>query len=210
VRVVCERHWHAVGAGFLAVTAFASLLGIATILHWGKFSHDHASFWAWAGLYFTAPFLVIGAWLVNRRYGAPVTAGDVVLTPAQRTVVAALGLVSLVQGVVMFVAPSTMIGSWPWPLTPLTARVVAATFCLGAAGLGTWFDPRWSSLRVMVQVEAIMLSLMLLAAARAHDEIDPGRPLTWMLLGGVLLMLAGSAYLWVSYEARSPRVASTA
>src|SRR6476660_10111198 len=32
LRVLRERHWHAVRAGFAAVTLFASLLGIATIL----------------------------------------------------------------------------------------------------------------------------------------------------------------------------------
>src|SRR4051812_11769850 len=52
VRVLRERHWHAIGTGFLAVTAFASLLGVATVLHWDKFSHRHVTFWLWAALYF--------------------------------------------------------------------------------------------------------------------------------------------------------------
>ena len=37
-----------------------TLLGIATVVHWDKFSHGHLAFWLWAGLYFTAPFLVLG------------------------------------------------------------------------------------------------------------------------------------------------------
>jgi hypothetical protein len=205
VRVIWERRWHEVAVGFLAVTAFASLLGIATLLHWDKFSHHHASFWAWAGLYFTAPFLVIGAWLANRRYGAPVTEGDVLLRPVERTLITAIGLLALATGVLMFVVPSSMIGVWPWPLTPLTARVVAATFCLGGAGAGVWFDPRWTSLRIMLQVEAIMLVLMLIAAVRAHHEMIAGRALTWPLLIGVVLVLAGSAYLWATYEPRASR-----
>lgn len=210
LRVIWERHWHEVAAGFLAVTAFASLLGIATLLHWDLFSHHHVSFWAWAGLYFTAPFLVIGAWLANRRYGVPVTDGDVLLRPAERVVITALSVLALATGVVMFVAPTSMIDLWPWPLTPLTARVVAATFCLGGAGAGVWFDARWTSLRMMLQVEVIMLVLILVAAVRARDEMISGRAFTWPLLIGVVLMLVGSAHLWVSYEVRpgrSPRPA---
>jgi hypothetical protein len=210
VRVIWERHWHEVAAGFLAVTAFASLLGIATLLHWDLFSHHHVSFWAWAGLYFTAPFLVIGAWLANRRYGVPVADGDVLLRPAERVVITALSVLALATGVVMFVAPTSMIDLWPWPLTPLTARVVAATFCLGGAGAGVWFDARWTSLRMMLQVEVIMLVLILVAAVRARDEMISGRAFTWPLLIGVVLMLVGSAHLWVSYEVRpgrSPRPA---
>lgn len=210
LRVLRERHWHAVGTGFLAVTVFASLLGVATLMHWNVFAHDHLAFWLWAGLYFTAPFLVIGAWLVNRRYAAPGAPGDRLLRPAERTVIAAVGLVSLVQGLVMFVAPSTMIDLWPWPLTPLSARVVAATFCLGCAGIGVWFDARWSSLRLMLQVEIIMLVLMLLAAVRARDEMISGRAYTWPLLVGMLLVLAGSVYLWATYELRPRRLAHPA
>ena len=54
IRVLRERRWHVVRPGFLAVAVFASLLGIATIIHWGKFNHQHVTFWLWVALYFTA------------------------------------------------------------------------------------------------------------------------------------------------------------
>ena len=202
VRVACSHAWHEVATGFLAVTTFATLLGVAPLLHWDKFAHSHLAFWLWAGLYFTAPFLVIGAWLANRRYAAPVAAGDVLLRPVERAVTGAVGVLALVTGAVMFVAPDTMIGLWPWALTPLTCRVMGATLCLGGAGAGVWVDPRWSAVRLMVQVEALMLVLMLLAAVRAHAELVSGHALAWQLLFGVLAMLAGSAYLRVTYEPR--------
>ena len=44
---------------------FASLMGIATILHWDKF-HPHATaFWLWAFLYFTTPFLIVWVFAVQ-------------------------------------------------------------------------------------------------------------------------------------------------
>ncbi len=204
VQVARSRHWHEVGSGFLAVTAFASLLGVATLLHWDKFVHGRLSFWLWAGLYFTAPFLVIGAWLRNRRYAAPVAAGDMLLRPLERTIVALVSILALATGLMMYVAPGTMIDLWPWPLTPLTCRVVAATMCLGGAGVGVWWDPRWTSVRLMLQVEALMIGLILVAAVRARSELIGSRGLSWPLLLGVLAMLAGSGYLWVTYE-RHPR-----
>lgn len=207
LRVQRERQWHGIGIGFLAVTTFASLLGIATILHWDKFLHTHVAFWLWAGLYFTAPFAVIGAWLANRRYAAPPAEGDVLLGRVERGVVALVGLVALAQGLVMFLRPSAVIDLWPWPLTPLTCQVMGAVFCLGCAGISAWRDPRWSSIRLMLQVEVVMLALMLLAAVRAHDQMIAGRALTWPLLVGVLLVLAGSGYLWTRYELRSRVIA---
>ena len=200
VRVAREHHWHEVATGFLAVTAFSSLLGIATLLHWEKFAHHHVSFWLWAGLYFTAPFLVIGAWLANRPYGAPVADGDMLLRPAERVVITAVGALALATGVWMFLDPTSVIPLWPWPLTPLTCRVVGATLCLGGAGVGVRFDPRWTSVRLMLQVEVLMLLLMLVAAVRARDEMIASHALTWPLLVGTLAMLAGSAYLWSTYE----------
>ncbi len=69
----------------------------------------------------------------------------------------ATGFLALATGVVMFLAPDSVIPLWPWPLMPLSCRVVGATLCLGGAGAGVWFDPRWTSVRLMLQVEVLML-----------------------------------------------------
>jgi hypothetical protein len=66
-RVVRETRWHRVQVGFLRVATFSSLLGVATVLHWDRFSHGYVSFWTWAALYFAAPFLVLAVWWANRR-----------------------------------------------------------------------------------------------------------------------------------------------
>src|SRR5689334_21761913 len=63
--LLVERRWVAVRAGFVSVALFATLLGIATVIHWDKFVHGRLAFWLWAGLYFTAPFLVAAAWFAN-------------------------------------------------------------------------------------------------------------------------------------------------
>src|SRR5436305_1938733 len=83
---------------FLAVALFASLLGVATIVHWGVFNHRHPAFWVWAALYFAAPFLVVAAWLANRRHGEPARTGERHLSIAVRAVVAAIGALALTQG----------------------------------------------------------------------------------------------------------------
>ncbi|MDQ4132599.1 MAG: hypothetical protein M3179_05185, partial [Actinomycetota bacterium] len=67
-RAVTVRQWHRVGVGFVAITVFATMLGIATFLHWDRFNHDHVSFWAWALLYFSTPFLLPWLWVRNHRH----------------------------------------------------------------------------------------------------------------------------------------------
>ena len=195
VTVLREREWAAIGNGFLAVCAFATLLGVATVLHWGVFNHHHVAFWLWAGLYFLAPPLVLLAWLTNRR-AARRPGEDEPLVPAPvRRVVVGLSVVAALQGLVLFLDPALMIGVWPWPLTPLTARVIGATFCLGVAGLGLVRDARWVTLDRMARVQLVMLVLILGAAVRARAELDPGRPLTWVLGPGILTVTVGTGWL---------------
>src|SRR5450759_943288 len=55
IRVLSETRWNTVKTGFLSVALFAALLGVATVVHWDKFNHQHVAFWLWAGLYFTTP-----------------------------------------------------------------------------------------------------------------------------------------------------------
>lgn len=47
-RAATVRQWHRIGLGFVAITVFTAMLGIATIVHWDRFNHGHVSFWAWA------------------------------------------------------------------------------------------------------------------------------------------------------------------
>jgi hypothetical protein len=109
LRSLREPRWSGLKTGFLAVTLFATLLGIATIMHWDRFNHGHVAFWLWAGLYFTAPFLVFGGWLANRRIAAPPRADELRLGALARWVVGLIGLLALVQGIVMFLTPARVI-----------------------------------------------------------------------------------------------------
>jgi len=98
--------------------------------------------------------------------------------------VAAVGGLALLTGVFLFLVPDAAIASWPWTLTPLTARVIDAVFCLGLGGLGALLDRRWQSARILLQVAGVMLVLMLVAGVRAHAQLDPGNVLTWLLAAG--------------------------
>lgn len=203
VRAAFERRWHVLAPGLLSVTLFATLLGVATALHWDKFTHDSRAFWVWSALYFAAPLLVLGAWLANRRYADHARAVDDVLAPAVRGVVAAIGVLALVQGAAMFISPSTFLDLWPWTLTPLSCRTLGAVWCLGGAGLGVWWDARWSTLRRMLEVELVMVGLMLLAALRARDQLDSGKPFAWPMLVGFSLLFFASIVFWSRHDLRS-------
>jgi len=205
LRAYQATEWHTVKSGFVAVGTFASLMGVATILHWDRFNHDHVAFWIWFGLYTTTPFLVWGVWIANRRRGTSATVEHFLLPPAARVVMGSTGALAVAAGVFLFALPSQAIDVWPWMLTPLTSRVLGAVFMLGVAGLGVTTDARWSASRIMLQVQVFMLALILLAVVRAHGQFDGSRPLTWLLLGGFVVALASAAILSVTMDARAAR-----
>ena len=50
-------------------------------------------------------------------------------------------------------------------------------------------------IKLLLQVEMIMVTLILVAAFRVVPEFDPHKRLTWRLGGGFLAILASSVYL---------------
>jgi hypothetical protein len=194
--------WHTIKGGFVPVGTFATLMGVATIVHWSKFLHTHVAFWLWAGLYFTTPALIFWVFLVNRRHDAPATRDDLLLPVGISRIIAVLGGLSVFTGAFLFLFPNQAVTTWPWQLTPLTSRVLGAIFCLGVAGLGALFDRRWSSARVLLQVAALMLALIVVAGARATGEFDSANAMTWLISGGFVAVLAAIIVLSLRMDAR--------
>lgn len=209
VQAFRARHWHTIKGGFVAVGTFASIQGVATIVHWDRFNHSHVAFWLWAGLYFTTPFLVWGVWFANSRRGSPPAPGDLLLPRAACRVMAGVGAVAVVAGLYLFLMPTRATKDWPWLLTPLTSRVLGGIFLLGVAGLGVLADARWSAARLMLRVQIFMLSLVLVAAARAHGDFDASNPLTWSLLVGFAAAVVGAVILSRDMDRRAAAVMAT-
>jgi hypothetical protein len=210
VRVIFESRWHHVSIGFLPVATFATLMMIATLLHWDKFSHGSIAFWAWVAIYAITPFLVLGAWLRNRRTdpGTP-DPRDVPIPPVVRWALGASGALVLAVAIVLFAAPGVLVPVWPWPLTSLTARVVASCFALtGTFGLCIFTDQRWTSARIPLQSLAVSLPLILVGSARAWGTLDHGNAFTWLFVGGLGAFLAALIVVYVTLEMRLSSLAS--
>jgi hypothetical protein len=203
-RLLLLDRWHRVAAGFPAVAAFAASMGLATVLHWDRFNHTHPAFITWTVLYAVTPFLVFGMWLYNRSQdpGQP-EPDDVIIPSAYRWIFGVSGVFLLLLGLLMFIFPQAVISSWPWQLTPLTARVGGGWLLMPAVfALLVSQDRRWSAARL--PLESLMLSfvLLLMAVPRAWDSFDPARPITWIFLGGSALLLIAILTLYLRLEAR--------
>lgn len=203
VRVAFAREWHAVAGGFVPVGTFATLMGITTVLHWSRFIHENVAFWLWIGLYFSTPMLVFAVFFRNQREYSRAGSEDVRLGAIAAGGLVVVGVAAAASAAFLYLFPAQAVRAWPWHLTPLTARMLGAIFALGIAAIGAAWERRWSAARIPVQVAGIMLVLLLIAGARAHDEFDSGNALTWLLLVGFGASTLALAALYVRMEARA-------
>ena len=204
VRVAANARWHWVKVGFLPVTTFATLMGIATTLHWDRFNHDYISFFAWVGLYFTTPFIVFLLWLRNRYADpGPDTYHDRRVPRLVRLVIGIVGGLTVLTSIVLFLQPGFMISTWPWQLTPLTARMMGALFALTGVGeLAIALDVRWSAVRIALQSQMIGIAAIGLAIVFSWSNFNRANPLTWIFLASILFLLVASPLLYIWMETR--------
>jgi hypothetical protein len=203
VRAAADARWHRVKVGFLPVTTFATLMGIATILHWDRFNHGYISFFAWVGLYFTTPFIVFLLWLRNRSTDPGPTSHDRRVPRLVRLVIGIVGSLTLLTSMILFLQPGFMISTWPWQLTPLTARVMGALFALTGVGeLTIALDVRWNAARIALQSQMIGVAVIALAMVFSWNNFHQANPLTWIFLASILFQLIASPLLYLWMEMR--------
>jgi hypothetical protein len=201
VRATLARQWHTIAVGFLPVTTFATL----TLLHWDRFNHGTLPFTVWIVLYAVTPLLVPTVWLLNRSADEREPNADDVRVPRSvRTITFIVGAAVVATAVGLFLAPSAVATVWPWPLTPLTARVTGAMFALtGVFGITIALDARWSSARVPFQSLALAQMLILVGVVRAWSEFDVTKATVWIFVGGMSGLLAGVLGLYATLEIRN-------
>ncbi len=129
--------WPQIRIAAVAEAVAALLLAAATLLHLDKFHHDLFGYF-WIVVYAIAAPLLAGLLIVTVREARQVLDGLAPWTPLPtglRRLLAAQAFIFGAFGVALFVAPETAADLWPWELTPLTARAIAA-FLIGLAAAG--------------------------------------------------------------------------
>jgi len=213
-RTFRARRWHPSSAGVFSAGAFASVMLVATLLHFDRFNHGHApvlgaiAFYGWVIVYIITPVAVFWVWWRNQRIGPRAPEPDDVVLPASVCLGArVVGGAAIVVAAVFFIAPQAQIDLWPWTLTPLTARVLASfTFQVGVGAVLLSLDSRWSGWRLLIQTFFVATAFLLVGAVRAFDDFDTGNALTWVYLA----CLVGSALgLFVLYRRCESRPVTT-
>jgi Protein of unknown function with HXXEE motif len=207
--ILWARSWHQVRLGLLPVALFATMLGIATVLHWGEFNHGAPEFLLWRILYFGLPLVLPVVWLLNERHARPMrpVADDFRLGRTTRAVLMALGVSIGLTSLFLFLAPGTMAKIWPWELTGLNARVIAAEFGLFSLfGLHLAAEAKWSQVRDLIRPQLLTPLLYLGAIVASWSDFDHASPVTFAFVAFVVVAFVfGFPALYFPGEARLRR-----
>lgn len=169
--------WSMVRVPLLTVLVFTAVTLAATLLHLDRFHLDGdvsiatGAAWFWLGVYIVVPPLMLVAWLAQERR-TPGASPERMPVPVA-VALGAEGAVMTVLGVVLFASPGTATTLWPWTLTPLTSRAVAAW--LIAFGLATLYAGAREGLvtgRVQALAYTLFGALQLLALARFAGTVE--------------------------------------
>jgi hypothetical protein len=196
--LVRARSWSEIRLFILPVAVFAALMLTATALHADRFFWDRPQTWLWVGLYGVILLGALGLTLRGQRSVNGLRAPR--LSRRRATLLVIAGLLMAAWSVTLFVAPALSTVIWPWPLTPLTARVVAGWVGVGAAlGLSAGLAGDTSSVRLPLLGWLVTVVLFILAGLIALPAFATDDPRTWVYFGalgasapGVVWMLRGT------------------
>jgi mannose/fructose/N-acetylgalactosamine-specific phosphotransferase system component IIC len=193
---VRERPWANARIAVLTIFEFAVVTLIVTLIHLDRFHLDASelsaqiSAWLWLAIYIVVPPWI--AVLIYRNSRAPGQDPPVVraIPPWLRGLLAIEGAAMVAAGLALMVDPEWIAGDWPWQLTPLTGRAIAAwLLALGIAAFQAIWERDMIRLRAATLTYAVFGVLQYLAMLRFNDDVRWEEPATWVyvaLLAGLV------------------------
>lgn len=191
-----EETWARARLGVPGVLAFVWLTLLATLLHLDLFHLDDGGFkaqlagWTWLVIYVVEPPVLTWAFVMQLKTvgGNPVRSAP--LPGALRALLLGLGGALIALGAALFVAPLDVGESWPWTLTELTGRAIAAWLvAVGGLLVAMWWENERSRIRLGSYLLVSFVALAGVALARFSEEVD------FSSTGGVVLVAALAALL---------------
>jgi hypothetical protein len=189
------RRWRTFPTLPIALWVLATSLLAATIIHHGKFKFGYPPTWLWVVVYAGVPLAVPVLVLRQRRAAESRPAAD----PALRTVrvlSAVVGALLLIGAVALYAAPASLGRHWPWPLTPLLGRVVAAWYALfGTMLVSCAVGLRHPSEALIPYATLAAWCVLLLALPLLHSaDVATGGTAFALWTAGMVVLLALSAF----------------
>ena len=208
-----SRSWRDARVPLVTVLVFAALTLLATLLHLDRFHFAapglvaRAAAWIWLAVYVVVPVALLVVVVRQGRRAGPRPAPARPLPRWLRALLVLEGLVLGVAGVALLVAPGTSAPWWPWALTPLTARMIAAWLvALAVAACLAAREDDLDRVRIPAVAFVVFALLQLLALVLYGEAVRWGSASTAVYLTALVVSLVtGAAGLLLARRSTSRR-----
>ena len=172
-----------------ALWVLASSLFAATLVHADRFRWDYAPTWVWTLVYGGVPLAIPVLVARQRRRAARLPAADPAVV-VLRVLSGIAGATLIAGAVALYAAPADLGAHWPWALTPLLARAVAAWYALFGTMLLTFALAQRRRSEGLIGFATLAAWCVLLLALPLLHPGDVGGGGAWYALMTALLALA--------------------
>lgn len=198
-----EQTWARARLGVPGVLAFIWLTLLATLLHLDLFHLDasdlkaQAAGWVWLVIYVAEPPLLLWAFIAQLGTAGAKPSRPNPLSRPYRALLAAQAAILLAFGAALFVAPADVGEAWPWELTELTGRAIAAwLIALGGLLAAIWWENDCGRIRLGMYLLLTLVPLQAIALARFGDEVAWSGAAASVLIAFMASVLAVGLYGW--------------
>jgi hypothetical protein len=189
VFAIFARRWEHVRVVVVSATIFTTVMLIATVLHWDRFSVRTLPFYVWLASYLLPPpvFVVLFWW--HQRRASPI--GMHISHPLPRwfrSLCWGNGAAYVAVSALLFLFPRGLIGRGPWAFTPLTVRtlcgflIAAGLIMVGIAWENDWRRARIGTVMLVALGPALVVQLL-----RYREQVDWSN--IWLLVDGIDFLL---------------------
>lgn len=196
-----EPTWSRARLGVPGVLVFVWLTLAATLLHLDLFHLDEgglkaqAAAWIWLVIYVVEPPLLVLAFVLQLRAPGGNPSRSDPLPGPYRALLLAQAAALLALGAVLFAVPLEVAEIWPWQLTELTGRAIAA-WLIALSGLlaAIVWEGDGSRIRLGAYMIVALVALQMIALARYGEELELSSAAALVYLASLASL--GATGLW--------------
>ena len=193
------RTWQQIRAIIIPAAVFTTVMLVATVLHWDRFSVGTFPFYVWLASYLLPPPVFAALYLWHQKRSSPVGSEITApLPPGVRTFLGTNGLVLTALAALMFLVPSLLQRIGPWDFTPLTVRTLCG-WLMAVGLLQLWMSREndWDRVKIPTVMLILLPAALTFQLLRFRDQVVWANAALWVFLVDLTVIAVTLAYLWM-------------
>jgi hypothetical protein len=201
------RRWQQIRAIVIPAAVFTTVMLLATILHWDRFSVGTFPFYVWLASYVLPPPIFGALYLWHQARSSPVGSDVISALPGGvRVFLRINGLALTALGAVMFLAPSLLVRVGPWAITPLTGRTLCGwVMAVGLLQFWMSLENDWERVKLPTVMLVVLPPALLFQLLRFRDQVMWSNAALWVFMADLILMAVILGYLFRRRPKPHPR-----